>query len=73
MPSTPISPYWTPDALDQELSPTGIKKALETPSSGNSFITAGERSQEKNNSAINDSITKKFVDLPTEGGRKEIL
>ena len=73
MPSTPISPYWTPDALDQELSPTGIKKALETPSSGNSFITAGPRSQEKNNSAINDSITKKFVDLPTEGGRKEIL
>ena len=73
MPSTPISPYWTPDALDQELSPTGIKKALETPSSGNSFITAGERSQEKNNSAINDSITKKFVDSPTEGGRKEIL
>ena len=73
-PFSPISPYCPPDALTQSEPPTGIKKALVTPSSGKSPIIAGPRSQDKyESSAINNSITKKFVDLPTEGGRKEIL
>ena len=73
-PFSPISPYCPPDALIQSEPPTGIKKALVTPSSGKSPIIAGPRSQDKyDNSAMTNSITKKYMDSPTEGGRKEIL
>ena len=76
-PFSPISPYCPPDALTQSEPPTGIKKALVTPSSRKAPIIAGPRSQDKyDSSAINDIIqnnTGKSIDTPTEGGRKEIL
>ena len=76
-PFSPISPYCPPDALTQSEPPTGIKKALVTPSSRKAPIIAGPRSQDKyDSSAINDIIqnnTGKSIDTPIEGGRKEIL
>jgi len=76
-PFSPISPYCPPDALTQSEPPTGIKKALVTPSSGKSPIIAGPRSQDKyDSSAINDIIqnnTGKSIDAPLVGGKKEIM
>jgi hypothetical protein len=76
-PFSPISPYCPPDALTQSEPPTGIKKALVTPSSGKSPIIAGPRSQDKyDSSAMVNSIqnnTNKSMDIPIKGGRKEIL